>query len=172
MGAPYGADQAMNRSVSASAPHDIHKEEAVKALQDMLWDALTAGDPREYTPDQIDELPEGSCFVFGSNAQGIHAGGAARTAVEKFGAVMGVGEGLQGQSYALPTMGSGMELAHAAARFIQYAQQHPDMRFYLTKVGCGIARRTPADVAPFFAGAPANVIMPREFATILEGDTK
>ena len=46
------------RSVSATAPHDIHEEEAVKALQDMLWDVLTAGDPREYTPDQIDELPE------------------------------------------------------------------------------------------------------------------
>ncbi len=42
-------------------------------------------------------------FVFGSNPEGRHGAGAAKTAREKFGAIYGQGEGLQGNAYALPT---------------------------------------------------------------------
>lgn len=42
-------------------------------------------------------------FVFGSNPEGKHGAGAAKVAREKFGAIYGQGEGLQGSAYALPT---------------------------------------------------------------------
>ena len=61
----------------------------------------------EYTPENITSLDEDEVFVFGSNLAGMHAGGAARVAYERFGAVMGQGVGMQGQSYAIPTMQGG-----------------------------------------------------------------
>ena len=63
----------------------------------------------EYTPENITSLDEDEVFVFGSNLAGMHAGGAARVAYERFGAVMGQGVGMQGQSYAIPTMQGGVE---------------------------------------------------------------
>lgn len=59
---------------------------------------------KRYTPERITELKANEVFVFGSNLAGAHAGGAARVALDKFGAVWGQGVGLQGQSYAIPTM--------------------------------------------------------------------
>ena len=56
----------------------------------------------EYTPERITSLRADEVFVFGSNLAGMHGGGAARAAFEKFGAVWGCGVGLQGQSYAIP----------------------------------------------------------------------
>lgn len=46
---------------------------------------------------------ENTVFVFGSNPEGRHGAGAARVAVRYFGAKYGIGEGLVGRSYALPT---------------------------------------------------------------------
>lgn len=64
---------------------------------------------RQYTPENITELKENEVFVFGSNLNGNHTGGAAYLAVEKFGAEMGNAEGIQGQSYAIPTLDKNME---------------------------------------------------------------
>ena len=64
---------------------------------------------REYTPERISELKENEIFVFGSNLAGVHGGGAARFAYERFGAVWGEGVGLHGQTYAIPTMQGGVE---------------------------------------------------------------
>lgn len=114
----------------------------------------------ETTPEKITELPEGSIFVFGSNASGSHGAGAAAIAVTKFGAVRGRGEGLQGQSYALPSMEGRQALQEAAERFVEFARSRPDLRFYLTKVGCGIAGYGEDVVAPMFAEAPDNVVKP------------
>lgn len=114
----------------------------------------------ETTPDKITELPEGSIFVFGSNASGHHGAGAAAVAVQRFGAVWGQGEGLQGQSYGLPTMEGTEALQAAAERFIDYARSRPDLRFYLTKVGCGIAGHGEDTVAALFANTPDNVVKP------------
>lgn len=111
----------------------------------------------------ITELAPGEVFVFGSNAAGLHAGGAARTAVEKFGAVWGQGEGLQGQSYAIPTMTGLSDLWHAVDRFIDFATLAPGMKFLVTPIGTGIAGHTVDHVAPMFAHVPANVILPPEF---------
>ncbi len=115
------------------------------------------------TPELISVLHPGEIFVFGSNDQGMHAGGAARTAFDKFGAVWGIGEGHQGQSYAVPTMGTLGELQAAVERLLQYASDNPDLRFLVTKIGTGIAGLSIGDVAPLFVGHGVNVILPAEF---------
>lgn len=126
----------------------------------------------EYTPDQINLLPENSYFVFGANEAGHHQGGAAAHAQKLFGAVWGQGEGLQGDSYGIPTMGDFVDMADAIHRFLTFAQLAPEMTFYVTQIGCGIAGHQPKHVAPLFKGAPGNVIMPRVFAEIIEGDNQ
>lgn len=118
-----------------------------------------------FTPDYIRNLQPNEIFVFGSNAQGLHGGGAARTAVEKFGAIFGQGEGLQGQSYAIPTM-EGLENTRAAVqRFIQFADCHREMTFLVTRIGCGIAGYTPRQIAPMFVDAInlSNIYLPEDF---------
>ncbi|GAB3567670.1 A1S_2505 family phage non-structural protein [Spelaeicoccus albus] len=120
---------------------------------------MTPDRPR-VTPDRISELAPGEIFVFGSNAAGTHGAGAALVAYEKFGAEWGVGAGLTGRTYALPTMGGRSELQREAAAFVDFAGRHPELTFYLTKVGCGIAGYTEEEVAPLFAGTPPNVIKP------------
>ena len=125
---------------------------------------------REYhgprvTPDRIVSLESNEIFVFGSNASGFHAGGAAAKAMHDFGAIWGQGEGLQGRSYAIPTM-EGLESMKAAVdRFTQFATQHPELRFLVTRVGCGIAGHTVREVAPLFSGCVSldNVSLPADF---------
>ncbi len=110
-------------------------------------------------------------FVFGSNASGAHGGGAARFAYDRFGAVWGQSEGLQGQSYGIDTM-SGLDVfEEQAARFIDFARQHPELTFLVTEVGCGIAGYRPEQVAGFFRGAPANVVLPESFVAVLASRT-
>ena len=129
---------------------------------------------REYhgprvTPDRIVSLESNEIFVFGSNASGFHAGGAAAKAMHDFGAIWGQGEGLQGQSYAIPTM-EGLESMKAAVeRFTQFATQHPELRFLVTRVGCGIAGHTVREVAPLFSGCVSldNVSLPADFWDVL-----
>jgi len=117
----------------------------------------------EITPDNIVSLQQNDVFVFGSNADGQHGGGAARFAHDHFGAVWGEGHGHHGQTYAIDTM-SGLDvLAAEAQTFLAYARAHPELRFLLTPVGCGIAGFAPADVAPMFADAPENVTIPKLF---------
>ncbi|WP_193596373.1 hypothetical protein [Microbacterium sp. YJN-G] len=121
----------------------------------------------EITPHDVHDLAPDEIFVFGSNASGQHGGGAARTAYRRFGAVWGEGHGHHGQTYAIDTM-SGLDvLAEEARTFIDYAREHPALRFLLTPVGCGIAGYTPAQVGPLFAGIPANVTVPSVFVPFL-----
>lgn len=122
------------------------------------------------TPDFITHLKADEIFVFGSNLQGIHAGGAARTARENFGAVMGQGVGLQGQSYAIPTMQGGPETIQPYVdEFIAFAKHHSDKTFLVTPIGCGIAGFTPEDIAPLFAKAKKvqNITLPSSFWDML-----
>jgi hypothetical protein len=116
---------------------------------------------------RIESLQPDEVFVFGSNASGAHGGGAALFAYERFGAVWGQSEGLQGQSYGIDTM-SGLDVfEEQASRFVGFASAHPELRFLVTEVGCGIAGYSPAQVAGFFKGAPGNVVLPESFRAAL-----
>ncbi len=120
----------------------------------------------KYTPEYITSLDQNEVFVFGSNLDGIHAGGAARVARMRFGAIMGQGIGIQGQSYAIPTMQGGVETIRPYVDdFIKFAQQHPDLTFYVTRIGCGIAGFKDEEIAPLFDAAfdMPNVILPESF---------
>jgi len=113
---------------------------------------------------RISQLDPGEVFVFGSNAAGLHAAGAAALAHEKFGAVWGQGHGLHGQSYAINSMSGLAVLRNEVAAFVDFAAAHPELRFLVTEIGCGIAGYTPTEVAPFFVGAGTNVVLPERFA--------
>ena len=122
------------------------------------------------TPPRIEQLQPNEIFVFGSNLGGYHDGGAARLALERFGAVYGQGIGLQGQSYAIPTMRLNIrEIAGHVNDFIRFADNHPEMKFLVTRVGCGIAGFSDEEIAPLFAGAYSlpNVFLPAEFWKVL-----
>ena len=115
------------------------------------------------TPEFITELQPGEIFVFGSNLQGMHGGGAARVAYRNFGAIMGQGVGLQGQRYAIPTMQGGVETIRPYVdEFIAFAKEHPELTFLVTRIGCGIAGFTDEEIAPLFAEAQGvdNIVLP------------
>ncbi|MGN0236634.1 MAG: hypothetical protein ACI4AK_00870 [Lepagella sp.] len=116
-------------------------------------------------PDRIDRLEENEIFVFGSNILGKHTGGASAYAVRRFGAVMGQAEGLQGQSYAIPTVGDPHQMTAAVLRFVQFAANHREMRFLVTPIGCGNAGFCPDQIAPMFADCIKleNVALPASF---------
>ena len=125
----------------------------------------------EFTPDYITQLKADEVFVFGSNLAGMHGGGAAWIAFKQFGAVLGCGVGHRGQSYAIPTMQGGVEtIKPYVDQFIAYAKAHPELFFYVTRIGCGIAGFTDAEIAPLFAEALAleNVCLPKLFVKYLQ----
>ncbi len=122
------------------------------------------------TPEHIRTLMPNQIFVFGSNLMGHHGGGAARAALDKFGAVWGVGVGIQGQSYAIPTMqGPVQTIRPYVDQFIEYAAAHTEQHFLVTAIGCGIAGFRPGEIAPLFAKAldMENVSLPKRFIEIL-----
>lgn len=121
------------------------------------------------TPERIDYLAANEIFVFGSNMNGLHMGGAARAAMNKFGAIWGKGDGLQGQSYAISTMEGLANTAVNVGRFIAFAVAHPELRFLVTAIGCGIAGYTPGQIAPLFEQARnvKNVYLPASFWKVL-----
>ncbi|MDD2191535.1 MAG: hypothetical protein PHO12_03205 [Bacteroidales bacterium] len=139
---------------------------------------------KEYTPENIKKLKENEVFVFGSNESGIHAGGAARIAFEDFGAVWGVGYGLEGQTFALPTKDKEIitlplpKVKTYLKDFIQFVYHNPQLKFYLTKIGCGLAGFTIEEIKtilwevieefetkdPIRYTFPNNLIIPKEFA--------
>ena len=109
-----------------------------------------------FTPERITSLRADEVFVFGSNLAGMHGGGAA-----------GCGVGLQGQSYAIPTMQGGVEtIKPYVDDFIDFAHARPDLFFYVTRIGCGIAGFADAEIAPLFAAARTvpNICLPENFA--------
>lgn len=124
---------------------------------------------RRVASDHIATLGENEIFVFGSNIQGSHGGGAAWFAYKNLGAEWGVGEGLTGRCYALPTMEGEAALKVAVDHFIACAKQHPELTFLVTAVGCGIAGYTPNEVAPLFKEATSleNVYLPEVFYSSL-----
>ena len=115
------------------------------------------------TSERITSLEPNEIFVFGSNLKGMHGGGAAYIAYRKFGAIMGQGVGLQGQSYAIPTMQGGVETIRPYVdEFIEFAKQHLELTFLVTRIGCGIAGFTDDEIAPLFEAAHGieNIVLP------------
>ncbi len=125
----------------------------------------------KFTPERITSLDKDEVFVFGSNLNGFHGGGAARLAFSRFGARWGVGVGMQGQSYAIPTMQGGVgTIRPYVDQFIEFARRSPEKKFYVTRIGCGIAGFSDADIAPLFVEATEldNVCLPKSFVEIIE----
>jgi hypothetical protein len=113
-------------------------------------------------------------FVFGSNRLGVHsASGGAREAHAHYGAVYGRGEGLAGQSYAIPTKKTPHvslpleEVAVGIERFKRFAHDHREHEFHLTRVGCGLEGFTDEQIAPYFRDSPPNVHLPDRWTGLL-----
>lgn len=108
-------------------------------------------------------------FVFGSNLAGRHGKGSALEAVRTYGAIYGQGEGLQGNSYAIPTKDHKLKkmplelIRYHVMVFLQFARANPQMVFKVVAIGCGLAGYKPAQIAPMFDYAPDNVHLPYEF---------
>lgn len=123
-----------------------------------------------YSKENITHIEANEIFVFGSNLQGCHGSGAARMALSKFGAIWGKGVGSQGQSYAIPTMEGDIDtIKPYVDEFIDFAEQHPDYQFLLTRIGSGITGFTDEDIVPLFAEALKlhNVKFPKIFIDVL-----
>lgn len=123
------------------------------------------------TPNNITSLQPNEIFVFGSNEAGIHGKGAAKLALDKFGAILGQGLGLFGNTYAIPTKDQSLNTLHLhriqfyVNDFIEWAKYHPANTFYVTEIGCGLAGYKPKDIAPLFEKAIniQNIYLPLSF---------
>ena len=136
---------------------------APRSCEDMDFIKEEVMEQKRTTPEFITSLEPNEIFVFGSNLKGMHGGGAAYIAYRKFGAIMGQGVGLQGQSYAIPTMQGGVETIRPYVdEFIQFAKEHPTLTFLVTRIGCGIAGFTDDEISPLFEGAHEveNIVLP------------
>ena len=154
-----------NKAVANQIPDSIVKD-FTKTEQQKILDMITEPKTERITPEYISTLDKDEIFVFGSNLSGHHGGGAARIALDKFGAIWGQGVGLQGQSYGIPTMQGGVEtIKPYVDEFIEFAKQHPEMKFLVTRIGCGIAGFTDQEIAPLFKNALTleNVWLPKSF---------
>lgn len=152
-------------SVGAKMPRP-----SVGANRDFIFRDMKEIYTGRVTPSWIDNLQENEVFVFGSNLAGMHGGGAARVARLRFGAVMGKGVGMQGRSYAIPTMQGGTETIRPYVNdFIAYAKEHSELTFLVTPIGCGIAGFEPEDIAPLFEKASnvENIWLPKSFWEVL-----
>ena len=113
-------------------------------------------------------------FVFGSNLSGIHGAGAAKVAAEKFGAVRGVGFGFSGLSFAIPTKGFNLEVLSLneitmyVNAFKSFVEHNQDMKFFITRVGCGLAGYKDSDIAPLFVDITGVCSFASEWKKYLE----
>ncbi len=131
------------------------------------------------TPEDMGELEKDQIFVFGSNELGLHGAGAALYASKKFGATSGMGFGLSGQSFAIPTKDWNVETLPISVikfyvdRFVAFARRgmSKPWKFMVTKIGCGLAGLTVEQVAPLFKECrnDKNIWLPQDFHDFLDG---
>lgn len=113
--------------------------------------------------------------MFGSNEAGIHGAGAAKLAEEKFGAIRGMGYGLQGKSFGIPTKDTFIrtlpldKIEFYIYSFLTEVMEYPDTEFLVTKIGCGLAGYSEDEIANLFKGKfiPENVTLPESFFNII-----
>ena len=170
-GSTWGRERSSRRAYY-SKMNRMYEEERSMSREEMLERKRQYA--KEYygprvSSDRIDHLEENEIFVFGSNASGYHGGGAAAYAMHKFGAIWGQGEGLQGQSYAIPTMEGIEGMSEAIKRFTSFAAEHQKLRFLVTRIGCGVAGYSVSQVAPLFKECIPleNVALPSDFWDVL-----
>ena len=135
-----------------------------------IIDNRSENDLLVYTPECINSLSDNEVFVFGSNLRGWHQGGAAKHAHRYFGAIWGQGVGLQGQSYAIPTMQGDVDtIKPYVDEFIVFAKNHQELTFLVTRIGCGIAGFKDEEIAPLFIEALGyeNIVLPYSFIKAL-----
>lgn len=130
---------------------------------------------REYTPDNIKELPENSIFVFGSNTEGRHGKGGALVARTLFGAIYGQAKGLQGKSYGIitkdltkPDRKYPLRLIYnQLLRLMFIAEQNPNTKYYITRIGSSLAGFTVVEIKDLFnkmvEDIPDNIILPKDY---------
>lgn len=119
----------------------------------------------------IKNLKSNEYFVFGSNLAGRHGKGAAKYALDNFGAIYGKAIGIQGKSYAIPTKDMNIktlplkDIEYYVSLFLDFAHKNPDKVFLVTEIGCGLAGYKPSDISPFFRRARfmTNVVLPDSF---------
>lgn len=138
--------------------HDMNSNDIIRKCEWMLANRCA--------PKIVSELKENEVFVFGSKPNGHHKSGAAKLAVERYGAVEGKGEGLFGQSYAIPVhKNKTHKMDEAVKTFIGFAKQNPSKRFVVLPVGCGTAGMEVRQVAEMFSSAinVDNIMLPEQF---------
>lgn len=134
------------------------------------------------SPRLINELKDDEVFVFGSNESGVHGGGAAKTAL-KFGAKHGEALGLQGKTYAIPTVNASVthklpieKVNKYVEEFLSFAKENKDKKFFVTEIGCGIAGFRISDIAPMFKcvvekeNEYENVYLPESFIKFIKNN--
>jgi hypothetical protein len=121
---------------------------------------------------------QGEVFVFGSNLLGLHGLGAAHYAYKKLGYPWGKSKGYhlssKGACYGIPTKDELLytldyqEIDMYVMEFKDYCEDHPTMRFFVTRVGCGYAKIPDEKMAELFKGSPDNCIFPVEWRRFLQ----
>lgn len=167
---PWGVSlevECMHDIPQMSEPSRSSFKKGLESDSSIYWDAEFSEEEykvqKRTTPYYITELQPDERFVFGSNLRGLHGGGTAYIAYSKFGAIIGQGVGLQGQSYAIPTMQGGVETIRPYVNeFIGFAREHQDLTFLVTRIGCGMAGFTDEDISPLFSKAHdvENIVLP------------
>ena len=146
-----------------------HKKQAEVTAAPLPRLRITAHTSSQELRAYMDANPH-AVLIFGSNLYGLHLGGIARMAQECYGAKEGIGKGLQGRSYAIPTMQGGVSsIAPHVDEFIAFAEAHPQQSFVVTRIGCGVAGFTPEEIGPLFVEARGlhNVLLPEDFVAAM-----
>lgn len=136
------------------------------------WNLYKKTKPNTPDPINVTAMGPNDIFVFGSNTEGKHGGGAAKAAMNFYGAIWGQARGLQGNSYAIVTLDySGQEpittkeIEQEIIQYFEFAKAHPELKFWTTKIGCSIAGFHINEIAKLFDNKviPDNVFLPIEF---------
>lgn len=162
-----GTEQMFERERSARLRWNTRISRDEEVLEGCYFNEV---DMERVTPRRVDTIDRNEVFVFGSNIYGNHNGNCALLALRRFGAMMGKAEGMQGQSYAIPTVGLAYaEMEYAIERFIRFASNHPEKKFLVTRIGCGSAGYTDGEMARLFMDAKTleNVALPQEWWNII-----
>lgn len=160
-----------SREIAYARSHGKPVRSLCPLPQDTTAGKDAANFPKRVTPAMITSLKDGEIFVFGSNKEGWHGGGAARVALNNFGAKWGEGVGMTGRCYAIPTMDGSIDIIRRHVDdFTEYARTHSELTFLVTPIGCGIAGWNADEIAPLFQDASRldNVTLPESFWNVLD----